>query len=53
MLGAIYSDDVEQLKLSAFNFESEMGPYEEGDEFRPSKRERSNISIKAPGAGSY
>jgi len=53
MLSSIYSDDVEQLKLSAFNVDSEMVSYEEGDEFRPSKRERSNISIKAPGAGSY
>ena len=53
MLSSIYSDDVEQLKLSAFNVEAQNVPIEEGDEFRPSKRERSNVSIKAPGAESY
>ena len=53
MLRSVYSDDVGQLKLSARNFSSQMTPYEEGDEFRPSKRDRSNISIKAPEAEQY
>ena len=53
MLRSVYSDDVGQLKLSARNVSSQMTPYEEGDEFRPSKRDRSNISIKAPEAEQY
>ena len=53
MLRSVYSDDVGQLKLSARNVSSQMAPYEEGDEFLPSKRDRSNISIKAPEAEQY
>ena len=51
MLGSVYSDDVEQLKLSAFNVEAQNVTREPGDE--NIKRERSNVSIKAPGAERY
>jgi len=40
MLRSVYSDDVEQLKLSARNVSAQ-------------RRERDNVSIKAPGAESY
>ena len=41
MLRSVYSDDVEQLKLSARNVSARMTP------------DRSNVSIKAPGAELY
>ena len=47
MLRSIYSDDVDQLKLSASNFKGDI-PSRIGK-----KRSRANISIKAPGAERY
>jgi len=46
LLRDIYGGDTEQLKLSAFNFESKLLS-EEG------ARDRSNVSIKAPEAEKY
>ena len=40
LLGDIYGGDAEQLKLSAYNFYTD-------------KRDRANVSIKAPGAEKY
>jgi hypothetical protein len=40
LLGDVYGSDAEQLKLSAYNFYTD-------------RRDRSNISIKAPGAERY
>jgi len=42
LLRDIYGGDPEQLKLSAYNVHASTG-----------QRDRSNVSIKAPGAGSY
>jgi len=42
----VYGGDPEQLKLSAYNFYASSG-----DESK--RRDRSNISVKAPEAGSY
>ena len=57
MLRSVYSDDVEQLKLSARNVSAQMIPAGEEDEpfeVRAKRaRSRSNISIKAPGAERY
>ena len=55
MLRSVYSDDVEQLKLSARNVSARMTPAGEGDfETRTrTARDRSNVSIKAPGAELY
>ena len=47
MLRSVYSDDVSQLLLSAKNFKGDI-PSRVGME-----RSRKNVSIKAPGAGSY
>jgi hypothetical protein len=46
LLKNIYGGDVEQLKLSAFNVESQLLP-------KAVARDRSNISIKAPEAEKY
>jgi hypothetical protein len=46
LLRDIYGGDTEQLKLSAFNFESKLLSEE-------AARDRSNVSIKAPRAESY
>ena len=46
LLREVYGGDAEQMKLSAWNV---FGTTQDSD----FKRERSNISIKAPGAGSY
>tara|TARA_Y100000310_G_C20466736_1_gene708017 strand:- start:416 stop:895 length:480 start_codon:yes stop_codon:yes gene_type:complete len=54
LLRNVYSGDVEQLKLSAFNMESQMVPRGPGpDSLYTPKRDRSNVSIKAPGAERY
>ena len=47
MLRSVYSDDVEQMVLSAKNFKGDL-PSRVGK-----KKSRKNISIKAPGAKSY
>ena len=48
LLSDIYEGDVEQLKLSARNFYSNMGA-----DFNAKRRDRSNVSIKAPEAEQY
>ena len=48
LLSDIYEGDVEQLKLSARNFYSNMGAG-----FNAKRRDRSNVSIKAPEAEQY
>ena len=55
MLRSVYSDDTDQLILSASNLEAQMIPAGEGDYETRAKaaRSRSNVSIKAPGAESY
>ena len=55
MLRSVYSDDVDQLKLSASNVSAQMKPtWEYGDdEWSKRARDRSNVSIKAPGAERY
>jgi len=50
LLRDIYGGDPEQLKLSAYNVHAGTGTPEQT---RGYKRDRSNVSIKAPGAGSY
>ena len=49
LLREVYGGDSEQLKLSAWNVSGSMGT----DEEPRSRRDRSNVSIKAPGASSY
>ena len=46
MLRSVYSDDVDQLKLSARNVSAQMASVSEA-------KDRSNISIKAPEAEQY
>ena len=68
MLRSVYSDDVDQLKLSARNFSAQMNPkmmgegtpgYWDDDMGRgferraKAARDRSNVSIKAPEAEQY
>ena len=55
MLRSVYSDDTDQLILSASNLDAQMIPAGEGDFETRAKaaRSRSNVSIKAPGAESY
>ena len=57
MLRSVYSDDVDQLKLSASNVSAQMippGRDDESFEVRAKRaRDRSNVSIKAPEAGQY
>ena len=50
LLSDIYGGDPEQLKLSAYNTYAGIGTPEQTKGYR---RDRSNVSIKAPGAGSY
>jgi len=50
LLRDVYGGDPEQLKLSAYNVYAGTGTPEQT---RGYKRDRSNVSIKAPGAGSY
>ena len=56
MLRSVYSDDTDQLILSASNLDAQIlpaggeGPFEERAK---SARSRSNVSIKAPGAERY
>ena len=50
LLEDIYAGDVEQLKLSAYNVHGGTGTTEETKGYR---RDRSNVSIKAPGAERY
>ena len=50
LLRDIYGGDPEQLKLSAYNVHAGTGTTEETKGYR---RERSNVSIKAPGAERY
>ena len=49
LLRSTFADDVEQLKLSAYNVYGELEAKKDSD----LKKDRSNISIKAPGAESY
>ena len=49
LLRDIYGGDPEQLKLSAYNIYSSLGTEEDS----ALRRDRSNISIKAPGAERY
>jgi len=51
MLRSVYSDDVEQLKLSARNVSAQMVTRGPGEDII--RRDRSNVSIKAPEAGRY
>jgi|TARA_R100001530_G_C4259557_1_gene140119 hypothetical protein len=51
LLRDIYGGDSEQLKLSAYNVSAQMVPRGPGDDVI--KRDRSNVSIKAPGAERY
>ena len=46
LLRNTYSDDIDQLKLSAYNFYASKGR-------KGAPIDRSNVSVKAPGAGSY
>ena len=50
LLRDIYGGDPEQLKLSAYNVHGGIGTTEETKGYR---RDRSNVSIKAPGAERY
>jgi len=50
LLRDIYGGDPEQLKLSAYNVYGGIGTPESTKGYQ---RDRSNVSIKAPGAGSY
>ncbi len=50
LLMNVYGGDPEQLKLSAYNTYAGIGTPEQTKGYR---RDRSNVSIKAPGAGSY
>jgi hypothetical protein len=50
LLDDIYGGDVEQLKLSAYNVYGGIGTPEETKGYR---RDRSNVSIKAPQAEQY
>jgi hypothetical protein len=60
MLRSVYSDDVDQLKLSARNVSAQISeaykPNLEKDDYKErakAARDRSNVSIKAPEATSY
>ena len=51
LLRDVYGRDVEQLKLSAHNVSAQMVPRGPGEDII--RRDRSNVSVKAPEAGRY